>query len=431
MINLCNTYVTKHVCRIFSKWYSPQKVERESSYFQRCWPPAWRIFIIVNCLYFTCFMFSLVWSLIKHSDSTRQPHCRILYSLQKIKHYHELFQSYWRDTLNSFFINLVANNTFLKNLINVINIPDDTTGDEVQNEKNTHVDFLEKLKHEKDDRFHSFIDTRNSVHKHEPRQHHNKHCLSSRRNVAPPSIKKTHQNNENKYDKRKFGFQNETEYIANFATVYNDSFQTESEEIQGHCPDCKQIRSRLFKQHSWKHKLGRKQPKTCRVIYHGPYASKKRNNINKYTIQCGDQNPRHSVCKHLTKERKTERNRVSFFSNEANCKSTIHSTPERTKKVKDQKKHTDQKENKYFSEEVLQRPPQNDSEELYGTPWTKIDPYAKNFMPNNSVKYYYKKPNRPNNELNQNLVDIVSNALKKVSKSIRHERQYCQRHYTW
>ncbi|KAI5711494.1 hypothetical protein M8J75_000830 [Diaphorina citri] len=445
--------MSRWLCKIIN-WYFPYKSKTNWSSVQTHWPELLRVFILVNYLYFTYFVFSLLWSFIKHSVSTRtlclraehrvdsiqsrcetdqqchgnpftfscqgQNHCKIGYSLQKLKRYNEKFYSFWKDKVEDFYNSLALTKVLLNNYnesIKQFGIAD--TADN----KDENLSQQSKIRQKHPD---PFIKSSNKEKPADQCIHYDTYYASSKRDKThfadyshlTPKKAECHKNIKFKAN----GCKDKVDRMQH-PTMNDDRVESEKSEIKRYCSDCNKIEFRGCKHNSCRKKNhGKRHERTCKVLYYGPYASKKRNTVSKYTIQNGD----NKVSDFSGEENSQQGNKLIVSSRETKCKSRSHHTKERSKKGKEQKNIShisSERENRYFSEEECSEPSRNCSRVLLGTPLSKIDPKAKNFMPKNTVKHVYKSPIRKS-DVNQNLAEIVSQAIRKVSKSMRHERQY-------
>lgn len=256
--------------------------------------------------------------------------------------------------------------------------------------------------------------------------------------------------------------ENENEHVSTRRTHTRDrvakrkvhhSSQSSKLKVEKDCADCHKIRMKSGKQNLCKDRdqtLRYKSDEPCKVIYYGPYASKRRANVNKYTLQCKNKTFNLPISGISKGESLLQRNKIKYSTSSINIrskprvqhhkKSRERSTfPKRERVRKDfvqEKEKTlskRERESQYFSEDYPTSFHSKSSIETHpsGIPLAKINPNDKNFMTNSSVKHFYKKfKRRSQQNMNHNLIGgIVTEVLRRVSKSIRSESQCYRRKY--
>lgn len=198
------------------------------------------------------------------------------------------------------------------------------------------------------------------------------------------------------------------------------------------CLDCNKIKTRAGIQHRSKNKFHNQRTaneESCKVIYYGPYASKKRANLKNYTHP--GEGKIINNCNVLPKENNKKYSTSSIEFRSTKFRADVHQKTV-DKKHKGKAVSMKERESKYFSEgETTSFNSKTSFEsQVPGLPLARIDPNDKSFMTNSSVKQFYKKLKRGSTiNVNHNLLSGITDVLSRVSKSIKPELKCCRKRY--
>lgn len=315
----------------------------------------------------------------------KEPQCKILNSLQKLKEYNESFQSFWRNQLDFFYTNLL-NVYFLcsnKNGTNEVSLRpyNGKRGYKEAVSKDMRLNKVSLLKRnfEKQNEYDKclFYSAYNA-------QIRNEKTPFCSRNTE---IAKDIDAGSMKIKSNKDGFDTD----QNFNSKHARDYSVNKEQ----CSDCYKIRIKKCKHNLIKHQtdIGKRSDESCKVIFYGPYASSRKTDVNKNKQESKENTFKKCIQKIPDKKRKLQKDRK--ISIETIKTSSKHESQSQSTAMTDkQKKKTSPKKEEvkiqYFSEDDPALPATSSKTcsgvTIPGVPLSMIDPND-NFMTNSSVKY--------------------------------------------